>query len=459
MCFKKQYALALTCFFCTSSASAQALRKTTSSIEDLEFQQAKVSRIDTIKIDHSNDPGNLHIQSLLDKHLNSPRIEMENNEYVQEFLSKFSSSRYQTHLGKMLGLSKYYFPIFEQALSKVGVPTEIKYLAIIESSLNPNAVSRMGATGPWQFMYTTAKEHGLTINSYVDERKDPVSSSYAAANYLKESYNIYQDWLLAIASYNCGRGNVNKAISRSGLANPNFWEIRRFLPRETQNYIPAFIAMHQVLENQQVEIIPQETPFPFQTDHIMVDREVSLSAVSNALSVPESTILALNPAYKRKVIQGSKEHVQRLVVPAINKADYSKLYAALHGENTISTTMNAASFASNAAEKNLNKLHQVRKGENLEKIALQYQVTIQDLKVWNNLKNHIIVPGQKLKIVTNSSSTTKEKQYITYKVKRGDNLSKIANRYKNTSVNQLKAMNNLKGNVLKVGMTLKISEI
>lgn len=470
MCLIKQSLIALACFLCTNVASAQlaknntsSVRKASPSIEDLAVQQSNASIIEAINIDHTNDPGNIHIQSLLAKQLVSPRIEMESNEYIQEYINKYSTSRYRSHLGKMLGLSQYYFPIFEKALSKTGVPNEIKYLTIIESALNPNAVSRMGATGPWQFMYATAKEHGLIINSYVDERKDPVSASYAAANYLKDSYNFYQDWLLAIASYNCGRGNVNKAISRSGLINPTFWEIRRYLPRETQNYIPAFIAMHQVLENhEQLDIIAQESPFSNDTEQIMVDREVSLTTISHALSVPESTILALNPAYKRKVIKGSKDNLQRLIVPSIEKSDYSKLYLALHADNSSNTS--TASFASNTSEKTLSKkIHQVLKGENLEKIALKHEVTIQDLKVWNNLKNNIIVPGQKLKIETHQSSKqnqlTKEKQYITYKVKRGDTLSTIANRYKNTNINQLKAMNNLRNSVLRIGMTLKVSEI
>src|SRR5690606_2286908 len=192
---------------CIQFAKAENLndKKNTTKVNSKKLvnpENAPLRTIDTLTIKHENDLGNSYFESLLAKQLSPLRIKMEstNNEYVQSYIDRFSANNYRFHLSKMLGLSNYYFPIFERAFKEKGIPQEIKYLAIIESSLNPNAISRMGATGPWQFMYATAKGYGLTIDSYMDERKDPIAASYAAADYLKEAYDVYQDWLLAIAS-------------------------------------------------------------------------------------------------------------------------------------------------------------------------------------------------------------------------------------------------------------------
>jgi membrane-bound lytic murein transglycosylase D len=418
--------------------------------------------IDTLTIKHENDPGNVYFESLLAKQFSPLKIKMEstNNEYVQSYIDRFSANNYRFHLSKMLGLSNYYFPIFERAFKEKGIPLEIKYLAIIESSLNPNAVSRMGATGPWQFMYATAKGYGLTIDSYMDERKDPIAASYAAADYLKDAYDVYQDWFLAIASYNCGQGNVNKAIKRSGLSNPSFWDIRHLLPNETRNYVPAFIAMHHVLErHEEYGIDHDKTALNHQTEVIMVDRKISLPAIAKALEVNENEILDLNPAYKRKVINASKDNLQRLIVPQVDKSSYSNLYYALQGESSQSQELQVSLASTNSSAKKT-LTHRVQKGENLEKIALKHDVTVQDLKAWNNLKSTTIVPGQQLQITGNNpTSKSNATQFVTYKVKKGDTLSGIAKRYKIKDINTLKAMNNLKSNLLKPGMTLKVMEI
>ncbi len=416
--------------------------------------------IDILPIKHENDLGNSHFNSLLAKRLSPLKLKMEttDNAYVQNYIKKFSAKNYQFHLSKMLGLSTYYFPIFEQAFKEVGVPHEIKYLTIIESALNPHAVSRVGATGPWQFMYATAKGYGLTMNSYIDERKDPYAASYAAANYLKDAFETYQDWFLAIASYNCGQGNVNRAIRRSGLDNPSFWQIKHLLPRETQNYVPAFIAMHHVLSNhEQYGIDVDKTTLGKKTEVIMVDRHVSLSSVAKALNIDENQINKLNPAYKRKVINGSKDNLQRLVVPVVDEASYGDLYYALQGD---SQNEQAKVNLASTNPKKSTITHRIQKGESLEKIALKFKVTVQDLKAWNNLKTNVILPGQLLKINSvDHSIKLKPAQFVTHKVKNGDTLSAIANRYKINNISELKAMNNLKSTVLKPGMTLKIKEI
>src|SRR5690606_28607426 len=179
------------------------------------------------------------------------------NAQVQSYIDAYSTTRYKKHLEQMMGLSQYYFPIYERVFSEAGVPEEIKYLSIVESALNPHAISRVGATGLWQFMYTTARLYNLTMDSYIDERKDPVAASYAAAAYLKDAYQEFGDWLLAIASYNCGKGNILRAIQRSGLTQPDYWAISPYLPRETRRYVPAFIAMTYMLSyHEEYDIVP-----------------------------------------------------------------------------------------------------------------------------------------------------------------------------------------------------------
>lgn len=471
MCLKEASAITIGLALCIQFAKAENLNnqrdtsivKRTNPKNLVSSPKTSLQTIDTLTIKHEDDLGNTHFESLLAKQLSPLKMKMETtkNEYVQDYINRFSANNYRFHLSKMLGLASYYFPIFERAFMETGIPQEIKYLAIIESSLNPNAVSRVGATGPWQFMHATAKGYGLTIDSYIDERKDPIAASFAAANYLKEAFDVYQDWFLAIASYNCGQGNVNRAIQRSGLSKPSFWEIRHLLPNETRNYVPAFIAMHHVLENHQKYGINKDNiTLSARTEVIMVDRKISLQAIAEALDMPESEILELNPAYKRKVINGSASNAQRLIVPIVEEEAYNDLYYALQGEPIKSTEAKISLASNKKSSEKISTKHRVQKGETLEKIALKNDVTIQDLKAWNKLKNHIIVPGQQL--IINSKTTTlpsKPAQLITYKVKNGDTLSAIAKRYKIKDIAELKAMNNLKSDFLKSGMTLTITKI
>src|SRR5690606_15743168 len=227
------------------------------------------------------------------------------NAQVQSYIDAYSTARYKRHLEQMMGLSQYYFPIYERVFSEAGVPEEIKYLSIVESALNPHAVSRVGATGLWQFMFATARMYDLAIDSYVDERKDPVAASHAAAAYLLDAYNDFGDWLLAIASYNCGKGNVLRAIQRSGLSNPDYWAISPYLPRETRNYVPAFIAITYMLGyHEEHGIMPAESNILMETETVSVQKFVPLSGVAKALEVDEELIKSLNPAYKRGIVNG-----------------------------------------------------------------------------------------------------------------------------------------------------------
>ena len=220
-------------------------------------------------------------------------IEMPYNEVVQQFIDRYSG-RLRRSVSYMLGAQNFYIPIFEQALETYGMPLELKYLPVIESALNPKAVSRVGATGLWQFMVTTGKQYGLEVNSMVDERCDPVKSSYAAANYLSDLYKIFGDWNLVIAAYNCGPDNINKAIHRANGAK-DYWEIYPYLPKETRGYVPAFIAANYIMNYYcDHNICPMTTTLPVKTDTVMVDRDVHFEQISKVLNIPLDLIANLN---------------------------------------------------------------------------------------------------------------------------------------------------------------------
>jgi membrane-bound lytic murein transglycosylase D len=388
-------------------------------------------------------------------------VPMDYNEHVQNYIDLYVFGR-KEQIGKMLGLSKYYFPIFERSLREVGVPDEIKFISIIESALNPNAVSKSGAVGPWQFMYTTAKGYGLVMDSYVDERKDPVQASYAAARYLKDAYNRFGDWLLAIAAYNCGAGAVSRAITRSG-GTANFWAIRSYLPRETQNYVPAFIATAYAMNYYaNHDINPQVANFNIFTDVIDVTKTISLSSVARAVEVDVRELKILNPSYKKQIVNGSQKSPKTLVIPAIDKQLYSSLYELLNGGADDEPRAIAASISegSNPLTEGTT-FHRVKEGQTLVMIANQYGVEVQDLKVWNDLKVMEVVPGQQIRVTPNEAGKASPKSssaYRIYIVKTGDTLSDIADKFSGVSITKLKATNNLKSSVVQPGMRLKISK-
>lgn len=381
-------------------------------------------------------------------------VPMSYNEQVRAYIETYSSARYKNHVGRMLGLSEYYFPIYERIFAETGLPDEIKYLAIVESALNPNAVSRVGATGPWQFMFATAKMYGLEIDNYVDERRDPIAASYAASAYLRDAYDRFGDWLLAIASYNCGPGNVIRAIQRSGLENPDYWQISDYLPRETRNYVPAYIAMAYMFAfHEEHGIEPIQSDLNIDTEEVAVSRVVSLKGVAEALELDVASLKTLNPAYKRDVVNGSPDQPKRIVLPAVEPTYYPALYAALnHGPASTPQVMNASLADDDSLPM---ATHRVKRGESLGTIARRHGVTVQDLRAWNNIKGNTIIAGQNLRVA--SKTGTASASYISYKVKRGDTLSTIASRHRGATVSQIKADNNLANNRIKAGMTLKIS--
>lgn len=390
------------------------------------------------------------------------------NEYVQSYIDIYVKRK--AMYGDMLGLSSYYFPIFEKALKSYNIPAEIKYLSIVESSLNPHAVSRVGATGLWQFMFGTAKAYGLNMDNFVDERKDPIQASYAAAAYFRDAYEELGDWLLAIAAYNCGKGNVNRAIVKAGSR--DFWDIRKFLPKETSNYVPAFIAAVYVMKYAPVhQIVTKPNVFAFKTDTVQVKNFVALADVALAINHKEETLVALNPSYKKKIVNGTEIAPKRMVIPRPEHQFYEPLFVVLN--NDIETDREII-LASTDDVRELRKkvqpkkqapisnivLHKVLPGQSLNAIANKYGVEVQDLKVWNELKVSTIIPGQKLKVYRDTAPakfTPKTKaSFANYKVKQGDTLSSIAEKFDGITVASLKAANGLKSAKITEGMVLKV---
>jgi len=389
-------------------------------------------------------------------------VPLDYNEFVQSYIDIYTAPGRRSDIAHVLGLSKYYFPIYEKAFHEAGIPEEIEYLSIVESQLNPNAVSRVGATGPWQFMPTTGKIFGLTINGNIDERRDPIQASYAAAAYLKDAYQEFGDWLLAIASYNCGKSSVERAIDKAGAS--DFWSIRPYLPTETRGYVPAYIAVSYVMNYyNKYDIIPQACSFSIKNDTVMVNRAVSLNGLAKVLDMDASELALLNPAYRRGIINGTPATARRLIIPQVSNDKFGALYAALNGDAAVAAP--PPLYAVNTAEKHPVKrpaYHKVKRGETLAYIADVYGIEVQDLKDWNNLRSNRAVVGSRLKLNEPLTAPAEKKavnKYVTYKVQRGDTLSEIADKFDGATIEQIKELNGLKKNVLQPGMTLKINKV
>ena len=389
----------------------------------------------------------------------SSNIHLDYNSYVQSYIDAFTTKR-KTEMGKMLGLGNYYFPIFEKALAAYKVPQEFKYLPIIESSMNPMAVSRSGATGLWQFMYTTGKVYGLTIDDFVDERRDPIAASYAAAAYLKDAYKEFGDWLLALAAYNCGSGTVSRAILKVGR-NSNFWDIQPYLPAETRSYVPAFIATNYMMNYYNKHDVKAVDEANIQTDSVYVNKYVSFQKIAQSLNMNVNDLLSLNPSFKKSIINGSLKAPKRLIIPKVSSYKFSNVFYALNADEDQNLKIEA--IIDTPQEEELlptNLTHVVKKGENLTIIANHYLLEVQDLIILNDLKSHDLAVGQKLNVnktqVDKNVKKTLELTYFTYKVKIGDTLADIANQFEKVTIESLKEINNLKSSVLSVGSLLKI---
>lgn len=329
-------------------------------------------------------------------------MEMPYNEIVRKFIDQYAT-RLRTKVSYMLGASNFYMPIFEEALDVYDIPQELKYLPVIESALNPSAVSRAGASGLWQFMIGTGKIYGLESNSLVDERRDPIKSTWAAVRYLRDLYAIYQDWNLVIAAYNCGPGNINKAIRRANGAK-DYWSIYPYLPRETQGYVPAFIAANYIMTYYcDHNICPMETVIPASTDTVLVNKELHFEQISDICGITVEQIRSLNPQYKRDIVPGNtKECTLRLprnyISTFIDSQDtiYTHRASELFNKRR---TVSVKTASGNAGTSSGNvTYHKIKSGETLSTIARKYRVTVREIKRWNNLKSDRISAGKRLKI-------------------------------------------------------------
>ncbi|MBC8883636.1 LysM peptidoglycan-binding domain-containing protein [Flavobacterium piscinae] len=411
---------------------------------------------------------------------------IEYNPGLENIIKHYLKNRKRSY-ERLMALSQYYFPIFEEALAKYNVPLEIKYLAVVESALNPRAVSRAGATGLWQFMYGTGKQYNLDITTFTDERSDLLKATDAACQYMVNMYKIFGDWDLVLASYNAGPGNVSKAIRRSG-GKQNYWNIRPYLPKETQGYVPAFLATMYVFEyHKEHGIVPQKPIVNhFATDTIMVKNKMSFKQISDLLDISMEQLQFLNPMYKRDFIpyQTDKNHFLRLPLDkvAVFTSNENKIYAYCDYEFNqrekpfSSQEMLATSDVSIVTK---TKYHKVRRGESLGLIAKKNGVTVTELKRWNGLRSNTIAAGKNLKILKEEKVAVTPKKVIenpvakavvsndTVKVKndkpleavnyhiveKGESLFSIAQKYEITN-DELKEWNELEDENILIGSKL-----
>ncbi|WP_243349819.1 LysM peptidoglycan-binding domain-containing protein [Parabacteroides sp. FAFU027] len=411
-------------------------------------------------------------------------IEMPYNQVVRTYIDLYAG-RLRERVSYMMGLSKFYFPLFEQALDAENMPLELKYLPVIESALNPAATSRVGAAGLWQFMIYTGKDYGLQIDNLIDERRDPIKSTYVAVRYLKALHRIYGDWNLAIAAYNCGPGNVNKAIRRSG-GKRDYWEIYFNLPKETRGYVPAFIAVNYLMSYaKEHNICAAQCKLPVNSDTVQVNKMVHFQQIADMLNIPVEEVKILNPQYRKELIPGN-------IKPQTLRLPMASAYAYIEQEDTIAKyrseefllnfrkTVDPGTINDDVVQTVIR--HKVRKGESIYNVASRYGVSVSDIKSWNNLKSTKLKKNSLLAIykekrvtpvapVKNSNdsisnqtaSVVKEKtkaksvsattQY--YKVKKGETLQEIAAKY-DVSVCDLKKMNHLSKSKVSKGQLLAI---
>ncbi|MDP4224038.1 MAG: transglycosylase SLT domain-containing protein [Bacteroidota bacterium] len=425
-------------------------------------------------------------------------IKLSYNSIIRNHIQVYTIKQ-RDKFAAVLGLMNYYFPLIEDIFDSYKLPDELKYMAVIESALNVNAVSRTGATGLWQFMYSTGKLYGLTINSLVDERRDPVKATHAAAKFIKDLYSIYNDWILVIAAYNCGPGNVNKAIRRSGNKK-DYWDIYYRLPRETRGYIPQYVAAAYAINYYtEHKIKPLPLNIPVSTDTIMVNQDIHLNQISEVMRIPLGELRALNPQYRSGLIPGSAKPMS-LTLPLRHLGDFIDLkdtimsYKADIYLSRLSRTADPTRSTYIPVDvKGKTRVHYtVKDGDNLGFISEWFRVGLSDIRYWNNIYRNTIRVGQKLAIFVDPSKAEfyskfdtmsfAEKQqmvgrpvtvntvaaapepqfdgeYITYTVRYGDTIWDIVKMFDNVSTSEVLSLNNItEPSKIKVGQVLKIKK-
>ena len=400
-------------------------------------------------------------------------IPLNFNTRVKSFVDYFTV-RDREYTKMVLRRSTYYFPIFEEILAKHQLPDELKYLAIVESGLNSTARSWAAAVGLWQFIYYTGRTYGLHADWYVDERMDPVKATEAAAKYIRSLYNMFGDWELALAAYNCGPGNVRKAIRRSGYKR-KFWDIYRYLPRETRGYVPQFVAITYAFNHtEEHNLLLDETEFlhPMATDTIMVRNFCNLSTLGKLIGACEEDIEFLNPSIKRKAVPQSTKYFS-IRIPADKMEIFAANRIAILDSASKTGKKELEYLARNTVGSTYGRdkiIHRVRSGDVLGRIAQRYHVRVSDIKKWNNLRSNTIRVGQRLNIwlTPNSytASTAKKKPTEAQSlvvdgrkyhiVQPGDTLWDISKAYSNMSIEKIKKLNNLRSNKIKPGQKLVI---
>ncbi|GAP67676.1 transglycosylase SLT domain/LysM domain [Bacteroidales bacterium 6E] len=460
-------------------------------------------------------PANMQVSdSLIIARLQSlpSEVPLSFNKVVRDFIEMYTY-RKRGQVEMMLGRAAFYFPIFEEIFDKYNLPHELKYLSIIESALNPVATSRVGAVGLWQFMYGTAKYLNMDVSTFIDERRDVLKATDAAARYLKQLYDIYGDWHLVIAAYNCGPGNVNKAIRRSG-GKTDYWQVYYALPRETRGYVPAYIAATYVMNyHKEHQLVPRLPEIPIATDTLMINDYLNLKQVADNLDLDLSLLREMNPMYRRDVIPATEEKSYPLRIPLeqvsafIDNSEqiFSHEREAHFPDNSLvapkTTSSGGGSYAPADIKGKTRITYTVKSGDNPGYIARWYNVDLRDLRAWNNLNRNLIRVGQKLTIYVpedkkdhyerinllsfsakqemvgqpvptnaiasqsasasnasdNTPSQSQEGEFEYYTVKNGDNLWSIAQKYPGISNSDIMRLNNI-SNVrnLKVGQKLKI---
>lgn len=412
--------------------------------------ETEVSDSDLMDVELSTDT----LKARLKKINESTPFQIDYNPILENLIKKKLKYN-KVYLERIMTLSDYYFPLFEEQLDRFDVPLEMKYLAIVESALDPQIKSRVGATGLWQFMLPTGRSMGLEVDSYVDERMDPMKSTIAACKYLNLLYDTYSDWDLALAAYNSGAGNVNKAIRRSG-GRKNYWNLRAYLPRETADYVPQFQAMMYLYTYAAEHGFKPQRPsrLMMATDTVLVKKKIHFDHIAQALDVDKELIQYHNPSYKLDIIPviTGKPHYLRL--------PQEQIAAFVGNEDIIYAFAKAESDKSEKPDPALLKpqtsiTYKVRSGDFLGKIANKYNVKVSQIKRWNGLRSNNLRIGQRLKIMTRGATIASTSTGKKHTVKRGDSLWEIGKKY-GVTVAKLKKLNPSKANDLKPGMTLTL---